>query len=393
MREICQHFLRGRCRFGTTCRNIHQQQQRTSNNNGFGGGGGGGQQNTNPFGFGSTSTSASNNHQPKTDPFGFGSQNNGAPRSDFKPNQSQPLENNKWSRSSSKPQNGTPRQSDNNSQTVNHKCTDPEACKRQIVEDFQQEKPLWILTCYGHCKGAPCDIVGDISYEELRAAAYEDNKKGMSLPQIVEKEKNILQSKLVEFNKLLSEPYKMPLTSSLNIQNFQSNGANVNAFQPATQNFQSNGANANAFQPATQNNGPLSVSSFSQLGASLNPGFGRPSAPLMSTPVQPSSIGGGGNFFTPNSGNLFGSGISGGQVNPFPTPVGLTGFPGSTSQFQQPPFGFNNTSSTTMFQTAPDVQLNTSQVENVSVDDSIWLKEKWNPGEIPEQAPPDRFVW
>jgi len=83
----------------------------------------------------------------------------------------------------------------------------------------------------------------------------------------VEKEKNILQSKLVEFNKLLSEPY--------NIQNFQSNGANVNAFQPATQNFQSNGANANAFQPATQNNGPLSVSSFSQLGASLNPGFER----------------------------------------------------------------------------------------------------------------------
>jgi nucleoporin-like protein 2 len=91
----------------------------------------------------------------------------------------------------------------------------------------------------------------------------------------VEKEKNILQSKLVEFNKLLSEPYKMPLTSSLNVQNFQSNGANVNAFQPATQNFQSNGANANAFQPATQNNGPLSVSSFSQLGASLNPGFER----------------------------------------------------------------------------------------------------------------------
>jgi hypothetical protein len=25
---------------------------------------------------------------------------------------------------------------------------------------------------------------------------------------------------------------------------------------------------------------------------------------------------------------------------------------------------------------------NASQVENVSVDDSIWLKEKWNPGEV-----------
>ena len=35
----------------------------------------------------------------------------------------------------------------------NWRCTDPEACKRQIVEDFKQEKPLWILTCYGHSKG------------------------------------------------------------------------------------------------------------------------------------------------------------------------------------------------------------------------------------------------
>lgn len=31
----------------------------------------------------------------------------------------------------------------------------------------------------------PCDIVGDISYEELRAAAYEDAKKGMNLQSIV----------------------------------------------------------------------------------------------------------------------------------------------------------------------------------------------------------------
>lgn len=33
------------------------------------------------------------------------------------------------------------------------RCTDPETCKRQIAEDFEQEKPLWTLTCYGHCKG------------------------------------------------------------------------------------------------------------------------------------------------------------------------------------------------------------------------------------------------
>ncbi|XP_058730376.1 zinc finger CCCH domain-containing protein 16-like [Vicia villosa] len=421
MKELCRNFQRGSCTYGERCRFLHQQpnqQQRKSN--AFGGQTNSYQQpNKNPFGFGSAAASAPNQQQ-KNNPFGFGSQNasqsNGAPKS----NQFQPFEN-KWSRTSSKPQNGTQRPSDNNSQTVNHKCTDPEVCKRQIAEDFEQENPLWILTCYGHCKGAPCDIIGDISYEELRASAYEDAKNGMSLPLIVEKERNILKSKLVEFDKLLSEPYKMPLNSSLDIQKYQSNGGNVNAFSQAT-----------------QNNSPLSVSSFSQLGASLNTGFERPSAPLVTPPAQPNSFGSGGNLFTSNTGNLFGSVISGAQNNtgnsftsntgnqfgsgisgaqnntgnaftsntgnifgsgvsgaqnnnPFSTPA--TMFPGSTSQFQQPSIAFNNTSSATMLQTASsDVQLNTSQVENASVDDSIWLKEKWNPGEIPEEAPPDRFI-
>lgn len=32
------------------------------------------------------------------------------------------------------------------------RCTDPELCKGQILEDFQHERPLWKLTCYGHGK-------------------------------------------------------------------------------------------------------------------------------------------------------------------------------------------------------------------------------------------------
>ncbi|KAJ1406700.1 putative zinc finger CCCH domain-containing protein 16 [Sesbania bispinosa] len=277
---------------------------------------------------------------------------------------------NKWNRLSSKPQGGASRQSDNHSQSVNHKCTDPEICKRQIAEDFEQEKPLWILTCYSHCKGAPCDIVGDISYEELRAAAYEDAKNGMSLQSIVEKERSILKSKLVEFERLLSEPYKMPLNSSLDSQTHQSSGANANPF-PLT----------------TQNNGPLSVSSFSQLGTSLNMDFQRPSALQMNTQTGP--FGSGGNSFASNTANLFGSGSSGAQSSPFSTPTELTMFTGPTSQ--QSSVAFNNSSSTTMLQTS-DIQLNKSQVENVSGDASIWLKEKWKPGEIPEEAPPDAFV-
>ncbi|OIW05573.1 hypothetical protein TanjilG_23359 [Lupinus angustifolius] len=258
-------------------------------------------------------------------------------------------------------------------------CTDPQACKRQISEDFQQEKPLWILTCYSHCKGAVCDIVGDVSYEELRAVAYEDAKKGMTLQSIVEKERNILKSKMVEFEKLLSQPYTKPLNSSIDSQNQQSIAANTNPFSRTT-----------------QNSGPLSVSSFSQLGASLNMGSERPSAPLMnspaqtgffgngsthlmSTPVQPNLFGFGGNSSASNTASLSGKGFSGAQSGP-------------NSNTQQPSTASNDFSSFAMFQTTSNVQLNKPQVENVSGDASIWLKEKWNPGEIPEEAPPDAFV-
>ncbi|RDX70719.1 Zinc finger CCCH domain-containing protein 16, partial [Mucuna pruriens] len=372
MRDICRNFQRGSCQYGERCRYLHVQQQRKSNVHGFGGQNSSQQQqNTNPFGFGSHSGSQ---QQQKTNPFGFGMKNspqsNGGFHSEFKPNQFKPFEN-KWSRESSNPQNGVSRQSDNNnSQQVNHKCTDPEVCKRQIAEDFEQEKPLWVLTCYSHCKGAPCDIVGDISYEELRASAYEDAKRGMSLQSIVEKERNILKSKLVEFEKLLSEPYKMPINSSLDSQKHQSIGANTNPFS------------------TTQNNGPLSVSSFSQLGTSLNMGFERPSAPLTNTLAQPSYFGSGGNSLASNALNLNSSGVFSAQSSSNSTPVELTMFPGSTQQTSN---AFNNSGPTTMFQTTPDVQLIKSQ-ENVSGDVSIWLKEKWNPGEIPEEAPPDAFV-
>lgn len=33
----------------------------------------------------------------------------------------------------------------------------------------------------------PCDMVGDVSFEELRAAAYDDAKRGLSLQSVVRK--------------------------------------------------------------------------------------------------------------------------------------------------------------------------------------------------------------
>ncbi|KAL2329260.1 hypothetical protein Fmac_022687 [Flemingia macrophylla] len=368
MRDICRNFQRGSCQYGERCRYLHAQQPRKPNAHGFGAQNSSHHQHsTNPFGFGSHP--GSQQQQKTNNPFGFGTHNSSQLSGG---NQFKPFEN-KWSRQSSKPQNGVSRQFDNKTQQVDHKCTDPETCKRQIAEDFEREKPLWILTCYSHCKGAPCDIVGDISYEELRASAYEDAKNGMSLPSIVEKERNILKSKLIEFEKLLSEAYKMPISSSLDSQKHQSVGAN-----------------ANPFSITSQNNGPLSVSSFSQLGASLSMGFERPSGPPTNALAQPSFFGIGGNSLTSNTVNQNSSGVFGAQSIPYSSPGESTMFPGST---QETSIAFNNFGATTMFQTTPDVQLsNQLAVEIVPGEVSVWMQETWNPGEIPEEAPPDAFV-
>lgn len=41
------------------------------------------------------------------------------------------------------------------------------------------------LLAHAFLLSGPCDIVGDLSYEELRAAAYDDAKRGLNLQSIV----------------------------------------------------------------------------------------------------------------------------------------------------------------------------------------------------------------
>ncbi|KAF8033613.1 hypothetical protein BT93_C0030 [Corymbia citriodora subsp. variegata] len=338
-KELCRNFQRGSCQYGERCKFLHPTQQ---------------QSRPNALGFGMHGGS---NQQQKPNPFGFGVQSSPQPRAaaDFamQHNQFKPFEN-KWTRFSpiSNASGTSSHHSDNHNQSGNHKCTDPESCKRVIVEDFEHERPSWKLTCYGHCKYAPCDISGDISYEELRAAAYDDAKRGLTLQSIVERERNALNFKLSELENLLRSPYVAPPSST--------------ASQSTRLGF-----GANTFSSSAQNSGQSVALSFGVLHASSSAGGSSPYVP---------------------SNTALGSLSSSSTFQQTASAFGQSYLPSGVSQ--QMPNPTNNNFNIVVGQKAVDDQQknNVHQSGHETRDASVWLKEKWSPGEIPEEAPPDIFI-
>ncbi|GAV83137.1 zf-CCCH domain-containing protein [Cephalotus follicularis] len=350
-KQLCRNFQRGSCQYGERCKFVHSnatQSQRSAATN----------QHPNPFGFG-----VQTNSLPNAFP------NKQHHHQQFKPGE------NKWSRFSPTPTPAAPssRQPDNQAQSSNHTCTDPVSCKRIIAEDFENERPLWKLTCYTHRRNAICDIVGDIGFEELRAVAYDDAKHGLSLQSVVEKERNLLHSKLMEFDNLLRNPYRGPLNSA---------SASQSPFP---------GSAPNAFSVTPQNIAPPSVSGFSQLGTSPNTGFGtRSFVPSNNAFGQPNS-------FTNNLPSANASFSNSGVVSVPSNQISAfaVSTPNPSSYSNQAPMLLSGPIPSTI--AVERATMNIKSVENfqskpASADVSIWLKEKWMPGEIPEEAPPDAFV-
>ncbi|CAB4261369.1 unnamed protein product [Prunus armeniaca] len=373
------------CQFGDRCKFLHVIQQ---------------QQKSNIFGFGSLSGS---DQQRKSNPYGFGVQNNSQSKgpADFGSKQSQfkPFEN-KWSRFSSQTASAAPssQKSDKQPQATNHRCTDPDSCRSIIIEDNEHESPLWKLTCYGHWKNFPCDIVGDISYEELRAAAYDDAKHGLNMQSIVERERNLLNTKLIEFDKLCNPQGAL----------LKPNHSSQNPLPSASQ---------NAFLQAANNSAAPSLSSFSQLGTSLNTGFGpRPSAPSnngfaqlnpFANSTQTSSGFGTNNFLSGSAGsrgsqfpatahvNVFPSGTGFGntgvmrhETNPFSTLAVSSQIPSATTGLSPILSDGPTSASNAVGQSTTEVQFLTNmQRDKISGEMSIWLKKIWSPGELSSSLP------
>ncbi|XP_016686132.2 zinc finger CCCH domain-containing protein 16 isoform X3 [Gossypium hirsutum] len=355
-KEACRNFQRGSCQYGERCKFLHVIQQ---------------QPKSNAFGFG---TQAISHQQQKPNPFGFGVQNNAQSKgvNDFGNKQSQFK--NTWTRSSASSGAPSLRQPDNQPQATNHRCNDPESCKRIIAEDFEHERPLWKLTCYSHWKNSPCDIVGDVSYEELRAAAYDDAKR--DLLALLRHNKfhfrEPLQLSFLPLLKILSLLKAMSLRQSPVLVSWE-----LHLIQDSHRGL--------LYSQIM----PLGNQLLSQIQPNLQmyfqqTMFHRP-MPQPNQSVVAS--------FPTNMANFSNSSATNPAINQFSAAaISTQNF--SSSSIQSPAFlNVSLSNSEVVGREATNVQLGNNLPTTVASGDSnIWLKEKWTPGEIPEEAPPDAYV-
>ncbi|EPS59655.1 hypothetical protein M569_15151, partial [Genlisea aurea] len=233
------------------------------------------------------------------------------------------------------------------------------------------------------CSG-PCDIIGDTSYEELRAQAYNDAKYGKSLQYIIERERSLINSKQAEFQNLAAKPQRFAAAAA---SSFQNPLAAINSTPPQI--------TSKPFAPT--------VGGFGQISSAQN-NFGNGSFPnyYIGQSDAPKIIQRSGNVFDNSGFNKSGAfgpqsiiqrpvqnTFAFGSANAGNVASSTSPFKANNSSDTQINFNFNQTSLTT----GVEQQFSgiTPSEENSNLDIEIWTKAewKWNAGEIPEEPPPD----
>ncbi|KAJ8768215.1 hypothetical protein K2173_021155 [Erythroxylum novogranatense] len=219
------------------------------------------------------------------------------------------------------------------------------------------------------------------------------------------RERNLLNSKLIEFENLPQNPYVAPLKSALHgavrfpvgTSGAATAAGQSSASTPFSNLSQSNvQLNAGHSTPANSAIGqstllPNSVQTSNAFGSRLSPNvFGQPVS--LSSSGQTANAFGTNKFLSGDAG-FSSSGIIGDQGNSFSS---------SAIQMQNtPPLSIQhhlftdgtNIDPNPVGQADRNTQLQHEQKrENISGEDSIWLKENWSPGEIPEEAPPEAII-
>ena len=141
--------------------------------------------------------------------------------------------------------------------------------------DLQDERPIWVLTCYGHERGGPNDLAGgDISPEEVRWANMQAAAAGVPAPQLAANFAAVEAARVQQFGQLVREarpPTRggtaMP-PPPLSIIGLEP----AAAAQPAAAGFGQHAAPA----AAARGFGQPAAAGFGQPAAAVAGGFGQP---------------------------------------------------------------------------------------------------------------------
>lgn len=292
---------------------------------------------------------------------------------------------------------------------------------RDVVKQDSYERPRWPLSCYAHEAHGECDLMGDVSFEELRWQQLQAVRGGASSQQLTQQWKDAQRSNDQQWQELLSARTP-PSLGGPPVQRPAFNGTDIyqQQQQQLQQQFSGNpafGAVQSRLSPSSATNSgfnkPFGVPPSDTIAVfgsqpTANPFSG--SAPNMQAPFQSfSAATAAGSAFSTASQGFFGSkqGFAGGDISS--SKGSRTVFGGGKSSMTSFGGGVSNwastqaTPKTDVFGASAAIPLphqapapseaaaeanDGMNAVSPGSDLSAWYAAAFQPGQIPESPPP-----